>query len=135
MACRGRALHQPPFRSGLVSDQCHAQNLFRQFKRFGCILGDFHPAAFAASSGVNLRFYHHHLRLQPLRRFSRFFLREHHLPARSRHAVSREYGFSLVFVNLHFRFCLLDGPRPGRAPNLCDDGLGTDVRIWGFAKH
>jgi hypothetical protein len=61
----------------------------------------FHAARFAAPSGMNLGFDHHHIRLQPLRRFPSFLFRKRHFTTRRRHSKSREDSFGLILVNLH----------------------------------
>ena len=97
-----------PCGPGLRRHQIHAQ-IARHFRSFIGGARQFHAAAFAAAARMNLRFHHHHRRFQPLRRFARFFLGVRHFAAGSGYAVTRKDRFSLVFVDLHLRFCLFDG--------------------------
>ena len=53
-----QAMHDAPFRSGLMRDQFHAQNLVGDFARFLHRLGELHSTALAATAGVNLRLHH-----------------------------------------------------------------------------
>ena len=53
-----QTFHQPPFRSGLVSHQGHAQDILGIVVHFLQRLGYFDAAALAAAAGVNLRLDH-----------------------------------------------------------------------------
>ena len=93
-------LHDAAFRSGLVRDQRHAENLLRDLNRFGRILGDLDAAAFAASAGVDLRL-HDDAAADFLRCGFRLFDGVCHFASWHRDAVLGQDRLGLIFVNFH----------------------------------
>ena len=102
-------LHLLALGPGLVGDKLHAQHLASEVGGLFGRLGNLHATAFAAASGVNLRLDDHSGRAfveeLPGRSIG-FVAGFHHLPARHRHSVLRQDGFSLVLVNFHI--CMMD---------------------------
>ncbi len=97
-------LHLLPLRAGLVRHQLHAQDVLDvQFGVFAR-LGHLDAAAFAAASGVNLRF-HHHAACAFGKQFAghccRFFRRVGHFALGHGNAVLRQDFFRLILVNFH----------------------------------
>jgi hypothetical protein len=113
-------LHRPSLRTGLCRHQVHSQDVRSNLRPFIRGPRQFYAAALAAASRVNLRLHHHDRGFQPLRSLARFFLGVCHFAPRSGYAIARKDSFSLVFVDLHLRFCLFEA-RSARADILCDD--------------
>ncbi len=101
--------------TGLMRDQLHAQHLVGEIGSFFRRLGDLHAAAFAAASGMNLRFHDDAggaIAEQSARRVMRLFAALHHLSSRHGNAVLRQDGLSLVLMYFHIcRMATGDGPR------------------------
>jgi len=93
-------LHQPAFRSRLVRHQRHAENLLRHLDRFRRVFRDFHAAALAASTRMDLRF-HHYAAADLLRRGLAFLYCIGDFAAGHRHVVFGENRFRLILMNFH----------------------------------
>ena len=92
------------FGTGLVGDQLHAQYLGGELAGLIDRLGHLHAAAFAAASGMNLRFDNDsgRARVEQLAgRVQGIFAVLHHLSPRNGHSILRKNGLSLVLVYFH----------------------------------
>ena len=103
---------QPPyllaFRSGLVRNQLHAQDVACVLFGFVKRASDLDAPTLASSTCVNLRFNHHTrsaAREQTLGNFDGFVQSVGDLTLRNWHAVRAQDVLSLVLVNFHRRLC------------------------------
>ena len=95
-----QALHDAALGPGLVRHQPHAQDLFRDFHRFRCVLRYLDAAAFAAPAGMNLRF-DDHAAADLFRRRFRLIHRERNFAPRHRDSVLGQDRLGLILVNFH----------------------------------
>ena len=93
-------LHHSSFRTSLMRDQRHTENLLGKLNSFGRVLADFHAAALTPASGMNLRF-DDYTSTQFLRRSLGFFDGECHLSPGHRDTVLGQNSLGLVFMNFH----------------------------------
>jgi|ERR1700736_2951514 len=87
-------------------------------------MGELDTAGFATSPGMDLRFDDDDIGFEALCGFASFFFGEGDFAARSGDAVTGEYSFSLVLVNLHLVSVL--GATAKR---------DTSVRIFRLLRH
>ena len=86
---------------GLVGFALHAQNLAGQVFDLIDRLGDFHPTAFATTTGMNLGFHHPNRAAELLRGFHRLLHREGRDAPGNWHTELTQDLLALVLVNLH----------------------------------
>ena len=87
--------------TGLVRRELHAENGFCINPDFVKVLGDFHAAALAASTGVDLGLDHPYPATEFLGNLDRLIDGKSRLAARNRHAELFQDFLALIFVDLH----------------------------------
>src|SRR5437660_1618964 len=87
-----------------MSDKFHADHLSRDFDCLVDGASESNAAAFAASSGVNLRF-HDNWKPEFFDGPANLIILGYDHAARHSHAVPGEKMFALIFVDLHCRSC------------------------------
>ena len=86
-----------------MSDQLHPEHVAGKIGGFVGRARQLDAAAFAAATGMDLRFddYDRGMRPKAVGRLARFILGEDNFAAGSSNAIAGEDRFGLVFVNLH----------------------------------
>ena len=84
-----------------MRDEVHAVDLIRQPVGLGRVRREFHAAAFASATRVNLCFDDDSAATEPLGDAFRVGGLEHRLALRNRHAVPGKNLFGLILVNFH----------------------------------
>ena len=95
------ARDQAAFRTGLVRLERHADHVARDPLGFVGVLGQLHAAALAASAGMNLRLDDDGAAAEPPGNLAGLGRVERHLALRNGHAIPREDGLGLIFVDFH----------------------------------
>ncbi len=90
----------PALRAGLVGHERHAEHLARDALGLVGALDQLDAAALAAAAGVDLRLDDDRA-AQAFGDFAGFGRVERHLALGNRHAVAREDGLGLIFVDFH----------------------------------